>query len=606
MHRTLPHRIAAGLSGAAAWLAAPATAPASYPNHLAAPRPTRTPVSFAPWLAVFLVLACLIPRLLMALKVDVVCVDGVLYLRLAQALEQGILNPPDSMGMQLNFYSTILAQLHRLGLSWEFAPKVLGVTLSSLAVLPIFGWVRRQFDDRVAVVACLLYAVHPDLIEWSPEAMREPMFWFFFTLALYLSWRAVVEVRLGFYFAAGIAITLSALTRVEGLFLVIPLAWWTVVRWQALEEGRRRLLLGTALVAAAFPAVLIAVNLAWVGNDTSWALLRTGPLQRVQWWAESWIAPEMAEAIPVASPTGDFSPTPDARGPNSRAAAAASLPAAPLPHLPFVVAAWRYVDRMGRGLWPPFALLMFGGYFGWRRVFDRRDHLPLAVVGLAIAGGAWIHLWNTQDLSSRYALTIVVMSLRCAALGWFGMCGWVMRFAARVRLKPAVAAALPLALLALLAMTGWADALSGNFENREALANLGRWIRAEYGDSCMLVGSERQLPLVGYYARASANVAPRGLSSEPFARWVEGMHPDVVVISQRHQTPQDYAVLLQVRERLGLEIVDAARMPFALHKTIVLAPVAPHQPQQPQRAAATPSAESSAGDALSDVPRPRR
>lgn len=591
MDRILPNRIAIALRGAADWLAAPAATPASYPNHLAAPRPTRTPVPSAPWTAVFLLLVCLVPRLLMAQKIDVICVDGVLYLRLAQALEQGILNPPDSMGMGLNFFSTILAQLHRLGLSWELAPKVLGVTLSSLAVLPIFGWVRRQFDDRVAVVACLLYAVHPDLIEWSPEAMREPTFWFFFASALYLSWRAVVEVRWGVFLAAGVAITLSTLTRVEGYFLFIPLVWWTVVRWQALQEGRRRLLVGTALTAAAFPAVLVLVNVAWVGNDSSLAMLRTGPLQRVQWWAKSWVSPDTIDSLPIAAPTGNFSPVP-ASPKSSHSAAAVALP--PLPRVPFVVAAWQYVDRMGRGLWPPFALLMVGGYFAWRGVFDRRDHLPLAVVGLAIAAGAWIHLWNTQELSSRYVLTIVVMSLRCAALGWLGLCDGIMRWATKARLKPAFVTAMPLALLALLAATGWADALSGNYDNREALANLGRWIRAEYGDSCSIVGSERQLPLVGYYANASTDVAPRGLAGDTFAKWVEGMHPDLVVISQRHQTPDDYAPLLRERERLGLRIVDSAQIPFTLRKTIVLAPAESHH------------SDKTVADKLSDVSRPRR
>ena len=46
--------------------------------------------------------------------------------------------------------------------------------MSSLTVLPLFGWTRRQFDDRLATIACLLYAVHPKLIEWSPELVRDP------------------------------------------------------------------------------------------------------------------------------------------------------------------------------------------------------------------------------------------------------------------------------------------------------------------------------------------------------------------------------------------------------------------------------------------------
>ena len=89
-----------------------------------------------------------------------------------------------------------LAGLHRLGFDWETAAEFYGVLLSTLAVLPLFGWVRRQFDDRVATVACLLYAFHPKLIEWSPEAVREPSFWFFFLLALYLAMRRCGRSRL--------------------------------------------------------------------------------------------------------------------------------------------------------------------------------------------------------------------------------------------------------------------------------------------------------------------------------------------------------------------------------------------------------------------------
>jgi hypothetical protein len=218
----------------------------------------------------------------------------------------------------------------------------------------------------------------------------------------------------------------------------------------------------------------------------------------------------------------------------------------------------------------------------------------LAVVGLLIAAGAWIHLWNTQDLSSRYVLTIVVMSSRCAALGWLGLCGWVVRLAARVSVRPPLLAALPAAMLALLSLTGWIDALSGSFDNRVALANLGRWIRAEHGDSCMIIGSERQLPLVGFYAQGSAEVSPRGLNGEPFARWVEGMHPDLVIISQRLQSPDDYAALLAQRDRLGLEVVSQDRIPVVLRKMIVLARCEPKAEKSYSSDVARGSTESNA------------
>ena len=190
--------------------------PDEYPNHLATPRPQRIRLPSAHWTLLLLVVLCLLPRAVMALRIPSVCPDGVLYILIAQAIEAGNLRVA-FQEMALNVYPVILAVLHGFGLDWEVAAALWGVVVSSLVVLPLWGWVRRQFDDRVALVACLLYVVHPKMIEWSPEVMRDQTFWLLFMLAIYWLWRAVTEVRYGYFIAAGAAITLASLTRVGGI-----------------------------------------------------------------------------------------------------------------------------------------------------------------------------------------------------------------------------------------------------------------------------------------------------------------------------------------------------------------------------------------------------
>ena len=131
----------------------------------------------------------------------------------------------------------MLVVLHRLGLDWEVAGSLWGVLMGAAVVLPLFGWLRRQFDRRVALAGCFLYAVHGELIRWSPEVLRDPTFWFLFTLGLYLLWRAVTEVRLGLFLSAAAVIVLASATRFEGLLLLVPLAGWSVARWRALRQG---------------------------------------------------------------------------------------------------------------------------------------------------------------------------------------------------------------------------------------------------------------------------------------------------------------------------------------------------------------------------------
>ena len=143
-------------------------------------------------------LLCLVPRVVMALRIPSVCPDGVVYINAAQAIEAGNLRQ-GLTDMSLNIYPLILLALHRAGLDWELAAAVWGVAISSLVVLPLWGWARRQFDDAVALVACLLYAVHPKMIEWSPEVMRDPTFWFLFMLAIYWLWQAITRVSYGYF-----------------------------------------------------------------------------------------------------------------------------------------------------------------------------------------------------------------------------------------------------------------------------------------------------------------------------------------------------------------------------------------------------------------------
>src|SRR5207244_12435965 len=106
---------------------------------------------------------------------DTLCRDGIFYIQLPEALERH--DVQGGLGtLRLNTFPAVLAVLHHLGLNWQLAGECWGVAMSSLAVLPLFGWARRQFDDRLATIACLLYAVHPKLIEWSPELVRDPTF----------------------------------------------------------------------------------------------------------------------------------------------------------------------------------------------------------------------------------------------------------------------------------------------------------------------------------------------------------------------------------------------------------------------------------------------
>ena len=554
-------------------------AAAEYPNHLALPRPERLRLPPAGWLLAAMVLLCLAPRAMMALRITSVCPDGVIYIHAAKAIESGNLRVA-FRDFDLNTYPIILAALHRLGLDWELAAGLWGVTISSLVVLPLWGWARRQFDDRVALLACMLYAVHPKFIEWSPEVMRDPTFWMLFMLAIYWMWRAVTEVRHRYFLAAGAAIILASLTRVEGLFLLIPLALWTFWRWLALAPARGKLLLGVVLCVVILPAMLLLVNIAWLHGRHDWTLLRLDPLERVQPWLEHLFSQAPAD--------GGNSPE-------------ASMTVGRM--------AWVFFPTMTRGLSPIFALLMFGGIWGWRRVWSRRDHQPLFYTAVVIMCGIWIHLWYGQNICPRYALPIVLMASPFAALGllglvprlsrvaeWFssplkksdsGSLGATAGLSSSVfpgvspctagqassgtlfqqsvcrRVRPDTIAAVVFGVIFAANLTSAMTSNRAYFAGRQTAVDVGLWVRREFPRPTVLVGPLGVTPIVGYYAAESPYRAfSCDTKDELILKMIENSRADVVLFRPAKQLTEDRcAALVESSRRLGMAPVRPDAMP---------------------------------------------
>jgi len=475
-----------------------------YPNHLARPEPERVPLPRRTWLLAALVLLCLLPRFAMAWRITAIAPDGVLYVRLAQALEDG---SGMSGEFRWNIYPAILAGLHRLGLDWETAGTSWGVVLSSLVVLPLYGWVRRQFDDRVALIAWLLYAVHPRFIMWSPEIMRDSTFWFLLMLSLYLLWRAAVEVRAWLFVAAGAAVTLAVSARFEGFFLLVPLTAWTFWRFLALKRARGRLALGAVLCVFTFPLLTAAATGVRHLEREGWAMPRWEPLKRAEAYFFAVAGQERADRIGGTIP------------PDARLSAGRML---------FV-----FFPTMTRGLAPEFALLMFAGIWRWRHLWARRDHQALFLTALVFMAAIWIHLWCDSMICPRYALPIVLMGSGFAALGLLGLTAWMhRRIAGRVGERGSAAAAFaPLAFVALLGVLNALTSQRSYLASREAARDLGRWVQREMGSSAAILGPADLAPIAGYYAGGRAGTYRIDVGDErTILPLVQQRRPDLVML----------------------------------------------------------------------------
>jgi hypothetical protein len=506
---------------------------------------------------------CLIPRTIMAWRMPGICPDAVFYIRLGKAIEMGQFQ--EALGqIHFNIYPFILAFLHKLGLSWETAGVAWGVVISACTVLPLYGWISRAFSRTVAIAACILYAIHAELIRCSVEIIRDSTFWFLLVLSLYLLWRAVTELRWTWYLAAGAAIALASLTRLEGPVLFVPLVGWSWWRAREGDVSRGRLIAASLLCASIYPLSLMLVNgLLFHGRTTDLVRLRTAAL--AQDWAQESLTGQ--PALERRSRTDLLAP------------------------MPLGKMAERFVTGLAKGITPLYLLVVAGGIAAWRRLPARgsstgfqpvkrsigfqpvgldtcKTYFALAFAAALILAAIWVHLYWSHEAGPRYFFPIVLMAAPLAGRGLLQISGAV---ANRVRRQHSPWAALlaGAAPLAIMLVVNLSVAWGGDVRARAATVDLGHWVQAHFGSATRMFGPDGITQVVNHYAQGKCESFPETAMAAAVVRQMGRFRPNVVLLpTDRPGLPGDK--LPDYVAALGFEAVDRSSLPDGCEKLLVL------------------------------------
>jgi hypothetical protein len=510
-----------------------------YPDGLLLPPEALRPIRPDWRVVAALLLLCLVPRVFMACYEDELVSDATFYFQVADHLKAGDLQAA-FYNLHLNVFPIVLVALRTVGLDYETAGEWWGVLMGALTVLPLYGLVRRQFDERVARAGCFLYAFHPPLAQWSREIVREPTFWFCFTLTLYLAWRAVIEVRWRTFLLAGAALSLAVYVRSEAWLLLICVSWWWFCRWLALPAARLRLSWCAICGLAVLPLSVMTINLTWLHDYPEWELGRFRHFGVVSKWL---MAPgDSAMLSPSAATTND-----SAAGPVVRQASI-------IPGLPWISTAIRnpsfglpaavarfsqrvllrkYLTRLIKAFDPLFGLFFLVGLAVARPAARRRQQIGYLALNLTLMLGIWTYLVRSQEINSRYFFPIVVTSVPYAAIGLL----WLMEHLHRI--VPMRGVSTPdrvnrggslasLGLAAIVVVACFACLLTDRLHARRDQSALGRWIQAEWGPHQSIVGSS-WAALFAYHSRADYSIAAIENNPDSFRQLVEARQPRIAV-----------------------------------------------------------------------------
>jgi 4-amino-4-deoxy-L-arabinose transferase-like glycosyltransferase len=543
-----------------------------------------------------LLLACLIPRVWAAWNWKILWGDALLYLHASEALNQGDLHGAFSE-FGLNLYTVILAGLLRLGDDWQTIARCWSVAMATLAVLPLWGWIRRMFDDRTALIACLAYAFHGKLVSIAPLIIRDSTFWFLFASALYCLWRAIVELRLRWFLAAGAAITLALHTRTEGWLLLVVLLGWSAGRFVSTKGDRLRLVAGTVLCLVLIPLSLEAVNAMWLRGDPQWDWMRPQHVRILKDWWQSWDAkPAEPAAPPPQKPFQDpvlagenerLGPGAEtasriARPPHESAAPAPPAasppmptPAGPVEELSYGSEVWsrhwstatfnrKLLIRLVRGYTYVGGLLtLLGMFVGWRVVL-RREHLVLLLMGLILLAMIRVR-YVLAGIDIRYFMPIVLLSLPWMARGVIEIAAWF----ARLGRPRAICCG-----LAVLTIWGsLADAGLPGARLMEGQAAIGQWIHERLGPDRRIGGYFLGLDMVAYYAKGKNDgyIDPHLYDRQDAIDRFGRLDADVLLVSLECPDAEVCAALAsRIEEKYSYVRVRAEQLPKNCNEVIVL------------------------------------
>lgn len=501
-------------------------AAAHWIRRLAADEPLRFRLAIA-----ILILACWAPRATLAWRRDVLGTDGVFYIEKAEALRTGDVAAGLSE-LQLNLYPLLLAALRNITGEYETTGKWLSVWCATAAVVPLVATVRRWGGNRLALIAGALYACHPESIEWSPEIIRDPLFWLLMWSTLWTGWMAATSLRPGWFVVVGLLLACSILTRFEGWFLALPLVWWTLSAVQS-RQAWRPVATGWALAAAMCPLVLLAVNLGPLAGHDRWEWGRFEHFSTAAHWLVRQVAPPSAAGHLPSQSGGATTGEADVAEISQRFSVRAMR--------------WGFRHTLTRGWHPAWMYLgLCGIAVALHREHTRPDRasstvetrlnwLPVLFVSALLLASVWVYLWKYQEINKRYFLLPMYCWLPYAAQGlaaniqWLSAAGEIVA-RRRNRSWPHVAPAATSLWLGALAIVGTADALAGRYDGRTLKADVGREIAAEYGPGLNILCSEDAERVIGYYAQASHRKLPDNVVGDEAVRWLLHWRPDLLVL----------------------------------------------------------------------------
>jgi 4-amino-4-deoxy-L-arabinose transferase-like glycosyltransferase len=444
------------------------------PGSIESPAPIRPLGWRGPDWAWILGAAALV-RALAFLGYDMLGTDGMHYLTMAEQIDRGDVFLAWAHPLRYHpGYPTLIALAHGLGLGWEAAGLAVSFAAGVLLTLPIYHLARWAYGNNAGLLAGLLAAFHPALIDLSTDVMTETSCFLFQGAAIAFLARGLQTRSWVAWTAAGAASAGALWIRAEGIYSAALIGAAGLVAAVIDVRRDRRAALGTALRACAALAVLAVFFAPYI----NWVHDRTGRWHFTTKGSAYFGTQALVSRVEIGPDAHPISLPGLLRG-FGRAA-------------PWVLVPWMAVGLAAAGR---------------RRAWNAPAAVTLGLGILGCTGAIAAHLITHYAVSRRYFLQGAVFLLPLAGFGLAAAAAWA---AARWPSRPAAARALAAAGLGVLLAIFVARFASHSPTERIALREAGEWVLATYGPRQWMMTRQEQ---PAFYAKTWPQTVPRACAA---------------------------------------------------------------------------------------------
>ncbi|HOD28857.1 MAG TPA: glycosyltransferase family 39 protein [Syntrophales bacterium] len=196
-------------------------------------------------------------RVYLAYRLPTLSLDSHLYFQQAKALHYGLFDQLLAYYIYVSPYPIAVSLVYSVCGDWIVAAQGVNILFGTLTIAVLYGFLRRFFADGVAALGALVFALLPTFAEVSRDALRDPMFWFFSALGLYLFVLHLEKRRPLLLLGCSLCLAFAAWARFEaGLYIAATAGWMFFLR----RQGRWTDLLVFLLPYAFLGFLLVALS----------------------------------------------------------------------------------------------------------------------------------------------------------------------------------------------------------------------------------------------------------------------------------------------------------------------------------------------------------